>query len=406
MGYAPKMRCAVLAAFPFPLPQGSQVYVCAQARALARAGARVTLLCYGHGVRGDGDGTLAALETAGVTLAPAPAGLSRTRLATGPSLGKPLADAALLAKLLAEHRRRRFDVVLAHNVEACAVALTARAATDLPVVYVAHTLFGEELSSYLPGWLARSASRLGHHLDRRMARGADAVVALSAAAETRLRAAARGPVERIAPALDPAPAPAPAAVEAACRRHGLGPGGFAVYAGNLDAYQDLALLAQAARLAGDGRVVALTHDAARATPPGLRVIRVAGSAEARLLLFGAGLAVVPRRIVGGFPIKLLNYMEAARAIVAFEDVAEGFVHRHDAWLLPRHADARLLAGAITQLLGAPELAHRIGQQGRLRLERSLGWDEAAQRTLALLAGVVAARGRRAPSLALPVRRSD
>ncbi len=115
---------------------------------------------------------------------------------------------------------------------------------------------------------------------------------------------------------------------------------------------------------------------------------------------------MPRRIVGGFPIKLLNYMEAARAIVAFEDVADGFVHRRDAWLLPRQADARLLADAILQLLAAPELAARIGQQGRLRLERSCGWDEAAQRTLTLVADAVAARGRRAPSLALPVRRSD
>ncbi len=180
MGYARKMRCAVLAALPFPLPQGSQVYVAGQAQALARAGADVTLLCYGHGLRGDGedDGSnmLRTVEAAGVTLAPAPAGLSRTRLASGPSLRKPLADAALLAKLLAEHRRRRFDAVLAHNVEACAVALMARAATGLPVVYVAHTLFGEELSTYLPRWLARSASELGHqprppHGARRRRRG-------------------------------------------------------------------------------------------------------------------------------------------------------------------------------------------------------------------------------------------
>ena len=43
------MRLALVGAFAFPLPQGSQLFVRDQAQALAAAGADVTLFCYGHG---------------------------------------------------------------------------------------------------------------------------------------------------------------------------------------------------------------------------------------------------------------------------------------------------------------------------------------------------------------------
>ena len=42
-------RIALLAAFPFPAPLGSQRYFGEQARALAETGAHVTLFCYASG---------------------------------------------------------------------------------------------------------------------------------------------------------------------------------------------------------------------------------------------------------------------------------------------------------------------------------------------------------------------
>jgi glycosyltransferase involved in cell wall biosynthesis len=400
------LRLGIVAAFPFPLPQGSQVYVAEQARALSRAGAEVTLLCYGHGQREDGGGraTLDALRSAGVSLALAPAALSRTPLGAGPSARKPLADAALLATLLAAERHQRFDAILAHNVEAACVALAARALSGTPVVFVAHTLLGGELPTYAPIRLARAANAVGRQLDRQLARRADAIITLSAAAETALRPMASGPLCRIAPALEPVPPPSPQDVELACRSHGLAQGRFAVYAGNLDAYQDLALLADAARTLRPDEVVVVTHDPRRSAPPGLRGVRTRDTAEARALLFGASLAVVPRRVVGGFPIKLLNYMEAGRAIVGFEGVMDGFTHGVDAWLLPRGAGPDGFAAAIRHLHARPALAAKLGAAARGLLEARFGWSDAAARTLGLVAAVVAAP--RAPglaSLALRVR---
>jgi len=319
------LRLAVLAAFPYPLPQGSQVYVGEQARALARGGAEVTLLCYGHGARDD-DGALAALRRDGVSLVRAPAVLSRSPLGAGPSLRKPMADAALLATLLAAGWRRPFDAILAHNVEAACIALAARSWTRTPVVYVAHTLFGTELSSYAPVRLGSAASALGRAFDHGVARRADALIALSTAAAEALGAYAAGKVVAIAPALEPEPCPAAEAVENACARAGLSNGRFCVYSGNLDAYQDLTLLAEAARHLASAEVVVVTHDPVRRPPAGLRLVRARDAAEARALVFGAALAVLPRRRVGGFPIKLLNYLEASRAIVAFDGATDGLSH--------------------------------------------------------------------------------
>lgn len=386
------LRVAVLAAFPFPLPQGSQVYVAEQAHALARAGVDVTLLCYGHGARDDA--LLGTLRAAGITLAPAAAALSRTRLGAGPSARKPLADAALLATLLAAERRRPFDAILAHNVEAACIALTSRTLTGTPVVYVAHTLLGSELSAYVPGFAESVANAFGRRLDQFVARRADAVITLSTAATAALDAVSGGPVSHIPPALDPEPAPPCTEVHATCREHGLEAGAFAVYAGNLDAYQDLALLAAAARRLGQDDVVAVTHDPRRSAPSGLRLVRARDAAEVRRLLFGAALAVVPRRIAGGFPIKILNYMEAGLAILGFEDVVDGLRHGVDAWLLPRPAGADALASAIRSLRAEPALASRLGANARRVLETRFGWEHAIPRTLGIVEVLTDARRQR------------
>lgn len=393
------VRAALLAAFPFPLPQGSQVFVAEQARALARAGYNVTLLCYGDGAVQQGGGTDAdALRCAGVDVVRAARWLSRAPLRAGPSWRKPLADAALLGRWLsvaraarrdeAAGRGARFDVVLAHNAEAALVALAARRRTGVPVVYVAHTLLGVELSSYPPAGARRLADGLGARLDAAIARRADAIVALSSAAASRLGTHARGPVALVPPGLVAEPAPAAREVARACAGHALTPGCFVLYAGNLDAYQEVGALAAVARRIAPVPLVVATHDRARAAPPPLRVARVASAAEARLLTHGAAVCVLTRRRVGGFPIKLLNYLEAARAVVARADVAEGLVHQESGWLIAPDEPDDALADGVARLLGDPGLAARLGAGGRRRLEQRHGWDALARATLDLVSRAV------------------
>lgn len=415
------IRVALLAAFPFPLPQGSQVFVAEQARALARAGCDVTLLCYGAGAAEQGgggdDGGLAA---AGVHVVRAARVLSRAPLRAGPSGRKPLADVALFGRWLALARAAQragagrdarrdgaaarsagFDIVLAHNAEAALVALAARRVTGVPVVYVAHTLLGVELSAYAPARAGRLADALGARLDAAIARRADGVVALSAAAAERLGAHARGPVALVPPGLTLGVPPAPREVESACAAHGLAPRGFALYAGNLDAYQELDALATAAGRIAPVPLVVATHDRVRPAPSPLRVARVASAAEARLLTHGAAVCVLARRRVGGFPVKLLNYLEAARPVVARADIAEGLVHARSGWLVAPDAPDAALGDAVARLLGDSALAARLGVAGRRLLDERHGWEAIARATLDLAARAAMRASPPSPPTASP-----
>ena len=370
------MRIAILGAFPFPLPQGSQVFVEQQTRALQRAGAEVTLFCYGHG---------AGRTPPDLDVVRIPRRLSPATLRAGPSPGKPVADAALATAYAWRAREQAFDLALAHNGEAALAGFAARVACGVPVIYVAHTQLARELSSYAP--TARAVlDGLGGWLDRRLARHADAVIALSAASQTALARHASGPVERIAPGLDEVAAPTPEQIERACARFGLERKSYALYAGNLDDYQHLGELARAAR-DGGVRVAVATHDSIRNAPDGLLLARVQSREEVRALTAGAGVCVLPRRAPGGFPIKLLNYMDAGVAIVARANVADGLVHGRSAFLLTESAGPKALAAAIRTLLDDPAEAARLGRGGRAHLEAEHRWPELARRTLELAARI-------------------
>lgn len=375
---------ALIGAFPFPYPQGSQIFMADQARALARAGARPTLLTYGRGQGGVPDD---------LALASAPRWASPRAMRSGPRLGKPLADAALLATYLG-HARGRVDCALAHNAEAAWIALAARPRTGVPVVYVAHTILRHELSAYANPRFRRLLDRVGGGIDRLIARRADAVITLGDEPRRELEPFARGPVVVLPPGHDPLPAPDDDTQRAACARFGLTPRRFILYAGNLDRYQDLDLLVDAAdRLPGDGMPVVIATHAENAAsdlpatrrPP--RIVTVRDFAEMRALIHAAHSLVLTRRRTGGFPVKLLNYMEAARPIVAFADVAIGLRDGESARLLVPGAGADALAGALRELCGDEPLCARLGAGARRHLERQHDWDVIAKRTLAFLAGV-------------------
>jgi len=366
------VHLALLLAAPFPLHQGSQVFVADQARALRRAGAEPVVVAYGAG---DGREPQVEVVRAATWLTP------RT-LRSNASPAKLATDGALARALLRAHRTRRFDAVLAHNSEAAAVALAVRRRMGVPVVYVVHTLLRHELSAYGPRALGGSLDAAGGALERALARRADAVLALCEDARAELARHARGPVAVIPPGLDPQAEPGSAARQAACRRHGLPLGGFVLYTGNLDRYQDLDLLDAAAAHLPLVPFVAATHDAAGARFERLRVIEVDHD-TARALLHACAVAVLPRRRRGGFPIKLLNAMGAGRAIVAHEGVAAG-LSNETGRLLAEGAGARAWADAIAELLASPERARGLGEAARRHLEAHHAWPTLARETLELI----------------------
>ena len=306
-------------------------------------------------------------------------------------LRKLPSDASLMTALLRAHRAAPFDAVLAHNAEAALLALALRPFLRLPVVYVAHTLWEVELAAYLPK--ARSISRVtrapGAALDRLLAENADATLVLSQAAERALRPHARGPIARIPPGWTRERAPEPDEVEDVCRRHDIAPDSYAIYTGNLDAYQDLNELDVAARLAPQRPIVVATHDSRALRLRNVRVLKIAAPEEARLLVYGARAALVPRRHVGGVPIQLLQYLEASRAIVARVPLADTLVHGESGWLIERGDDASVFAGAIARVFDDKALAARLGAGARRVLDKAHDWPALALDTLDLVREAIA-----------------
>lgn len=341
----------------------------------------MTLFCYGNG-SGEPPPDLEIVAT--------PRRLSPRTLRAGPSPGKPLADAMLAQRLVATSGRSgSFDAVLAHNGEAALTALLVRPLLRSPVVYVAHTLLRNELDAYVPRPLAGVTRRFGDAVDRGVAARANGVIALCMDAARSLGRYAGGPVEVIPPGLDPRAAPSDEEIAAACLRAGVERDAFVLYTGNVDRYQDLDALVEAARLAPELPIVVATHGERSLPGDSVRCVRTTPD-EARALTHACRVAVAPRARAGGFPVKLLNYMEAGRAIVARHGIADTLVHGRSAWLIRLEAPASELATALRMLTADADLAARLGAGARRALETRHDWPSLARRTLDFVASLRAA----------------
>jgi glycosyltransferase involved in cell wall biosynthesis len=75
--------------------------------------------------------------------------------------------------------------------------------------------------------------------------------------------------------------------------------------------------------------------------------------------------------------KILEYMAMSRPIVAY-DLVEARVSAGDAALYATANDEESFARVIDKLLSDPDLRHRVGLEGRARIEAGLSWDVSAR----------------------------
>lgn len=348
------LRIIQAAAFAFPSPQGSQVFVRGMARALARRGHEVTVLCYGHGL-GAPDPEYRVLRT------PSLPGYQRVR--AGPDAVKPLLDLALAALLA----REPADVVHAHNYEAPLAALLARPWQRAPLVYSAHNTMGEELPTYFEGERRRRLARwAGQLLDHAIPRMADHAIAISAPAVETLRALGCARVSLVPPGIKPEDvAPAVPAL--------LPPGPWVVYAGNPDRYQDLDVLLAAMAQVPQARLLLVSasplDEWARQAPPGTRCVLTRSFEEVRSLLAASTLAVVPRSVCSGYPIKLLNSLGMGLPTVIARGSAQGLPGE----VVVPDRDPVAMAAAIRALLAEPERRAQLGAEAREHVLAHCTW---------------------------------
>jgi glycosyltransferase involved in cell wall biosynthesis len=109
---------------------------------------------------------------------------------------------------------------------------------------------------------------------------------------------------------------------------------------------------------------------------GVRFIHCRSFAEVQALLVAANVAVCPRVACFGFPIKLLNYMAAGKAIVVSQGSAKGIRHMVNGYIVPDQDQA--LAEGILHLLHNRDLAERLGVAARATVEGRFQWAYAAR----------------------------
>jgi len=378
------LRVGLVAACAFPAPRGSQVLVDEMAAALARTGVETHLIA-----------PLDARARRRVyrTHAVEPA-VPRARAGGITGLLRPLVDVTLTARLVRTVRREGLHVLHAHNYEGLVTSLAVRALSGVPVVYHSHNVFADELPTYAPTPLRAAARRFGCWCDRTFPRLADRVVTLSEDVASHLSSCGVEPhrVSVVPPGLDPAPF-APHRAKLRQRR--------AIFAGNLDGYQNLDLLLAAWRLVEErdasSELVLVTHVRRgrasrhlRGADLGHRVrVRVVASlAEVAAELGSAMLGVSPRVSWSGFPIKTLNYMASAIPTVALAASAKGVRPGETGWVVEADTPEGL-AAALLGALASPRDCARRGRAALQLLHEQHCWDRLVPRIVEVARAAIA-----------------
>jgi glycosyltransferase involved in cell wall biosynthesis len=368
-----------VAALNFPSNQGTQVYIRQLCESQGARGHDVHLLTYARGLPG--------YEPKRYTLHRLGDFPRFTSLRSGPSLAKVALDCRMAAAVGRLVRSLKPHIVHGHHYEGLAASLAA-AAGRCPVVYHGHTLMAAELPWYFNHEvLRRTAARAGRWADRILPRRADAAVTVSPYLRSALRS--MGIADRrllyLPPALDAFDG------EEEGGGQGRAEGADMVYAGNLDRYQGLFQVLEGLALItrGPGREAMLLvvtdsdfsrhREYAERLGLGGRVIFVPhgrfGTAASRIS--ASTLAVSPRLIPGGFPIKLLNYLRYEKPVLATRHGSGGLAEGDE--ILLYDSPARF-AEAAAALLSNPGLQKRLGRAGHRRLKDEFSW----RRSLPLL----------------------
>jgi len=362
-----KLKIAVVAAFPFPTLQGSQVLVRQFCESLSEKGHEVHLVTYGYGQ---------------FPYSPE-FRIHRVRdfpwfrsFRSGPTLMKLLFDLLLLFRLYKVCRLHGVQLISAHNYEAAALSAIVGKVSRLPVVYHSHGLLSEELPTYFTNSLLRGlARRFGLLFDRYAPRVVTCSLVL--AEEERAILQRFGiPSERVKvvpPGIFLEDFEIPEVPERS-------PDPRVIYAGNLDSYQNLPLVLEAFKkviaelpeakllIISAGDFTELKKLAEKLAIDAKVEFVNASSFEQTLATLVAGdIALSARSLRGGFPIKVLNYIAVGLPVVTFKPSATAVKHLHNGYVA-RDGDLEDYARGMIMLLNDRELRAKLSKNALIEVQ--------------------------------------
>ncbi|MEO6027141.1 MAG: glycosyltransferase, partial [Candidatus Binatia bacterium] len=129
----------------------------------------------------------------------------------------------------------------------------------------------------------------------------------------------------------------------------------------------------------------------------VRLVTAGDFATVRDLIQVADLALCPRREWSGFPMKLLNYMAAAKAVVVSAGSAKAVRDGRNGVVVGADG-AEAYAAAIIGLLADPARRRVLGAAARRTVENEYGWERVIDQVESTYQTVLA---RRAAAIAAP-----
>ena len=390
----------MVASCPFPANHGTPGAIRELSLYLAKQGHEVHIVTYPQYQEGiDTDGLI--IHRAKVPF------YKNDEIKIGPSKARVLFDMFLVPKLISVIQKHKIDVIHTHNYEAGIAGAMAKAVTRKPMIYTGINSMVDELPSYeglKPKWLFE---KVGKFLDYSVPRAGNALMVLSDELRDYLVDDMRisdNKVLVIPPGVEPEMF-AKGDGEKVRRDLNIATDTpIIMYTGAIEAFQRVDLLLDAM-----GKVAAEHPNA---------VLVLAGNVEnqqakndliqqadalgfkERLIfidnvslddlpdyLSAADVAVVPRVSCPGYPIKLLNYMAANKAIVSFAGSAKALCHGYNGYVA-KNGDVEDLATGISLLIKDKDIAKTIGERARNTLDGHFDWDSIALGTAKLYEQVV------------------
>ena len=384
------LRVAVVAACPFPARRGTPLRVERLTAALAARGHAVEVFSY-HVADDE-------------RMPPFPVTRTRKRIVRramppGPRWEKLLLDPLLCYQLRKGLRQGAFDLIHAHHVEGLLLGHWARPRAGSPMVFDAHTLLASELPTYPLGIGRRSLRALGWWLDGLLPRHADHVIAVTRQMQELLVGGHGVPENRVTVVSNGVELEHFARVDSQTTAEAA----RLIYTGTLAPYQGIELLLKAFAIARRQRPeLSLCLCVQSSVSPYERLTRELGIGDAIEVvhdrfkdlpanLARAQIAVLPRVHCDGIPQKLLNYMAAAKPIVAFAGSAKLLTHERTGLIVP-DGDTSAFAAAIVGLVERPQRALELGQRARAFVAAHHSWEHAAEQVEQVYLGLLRRRG--------------
>ncbi|MAB88392.1 MAG: hypothetical protein CMJ90_02890 [Planctomycetes bacterium] len=351
-----RLPVAMVAACPFPANRGTPIRVQQMGEALVDLGYDVHVVTYHIGTE---------RPLPGMTV-------HRTRplrfyqdFSAGPNYAKLLLlDPLLVARLLAVVRKHGIRIIHAHHFEGALCALAVkRLIGSVQVIYDAHTSLKDELLDYsfrVPTVLKKLAADI---LDSGIPRWSDHVVTVSdrlgefiahtGVPSSKITVIPMGVNAGEFPTIP---------TEEARAALGLTDEPTVVYTGNLAPFQGVDHLLRSFTIVTQESKKSRLIIVGRPTPGYQRMVDKLGIVdrvtfagerpfdEVRTFLAAADVVVLPRDNCVGFPLKLLNYMAAGKAIVAFEGGSgEVLNHLENGYVVPDGDEAAFARGILNCL---------------------------------------------------------